>query len=72
MSREKPAPAVGWFCVEDCTKPLRPVVLLDGASLEQCHEFIQRRRETGAADHMRVNYSLAMRRYLAATFSRAA
>lgn len=72
MSREKPAPAVGWFCVEDCSKPLRPVVLLDGAGLEQCHEFIQRKREAGAADQLRVNYSLAMRRYLAATSSQAA
>jgi hypothetical protein len=72
MSNPPPATRDRWFCVEDCSNAKRPTILLPAATLAECHSFIDERRKTGHLGHYRVNYSMAMRRFLAANTSQAA
>jgi hypothetical protein len=53
-----------WFCVEDCTDPRRPVLLMTEGDLRDCHHFIESCRRSGRKGVYRVNYSPAMRHFL--------
>ncbi len=61
-----------WFCVEEISNANRPIILLAAGTLAECHLFIERYRAHGQASHLRVNYSPAMRKFLARTTSDAA
>lgn len=61
-----------WFCVEDYTQAQRPMILLPVATLQECHDFIEKCREQRRPGNYRVNYSTSMRRYLRTTMSQAA
>jgi hypothetical protein len=54
-----------WFCVEDCSDPRRPTLLLSEGTLQDCHDFIEQCRLRLRPGVYRVNYSLAMRKYFA-------
>lgn len=53
-----------WFCVEDCSDPKRPILLMAEGELRDCYHFIESRRRSGEKGVYRVNYSPVMRRYL--------
>jgi hypothetical protein len=61
-----------WFCVEEISNVARPIILLAAGTLQECHQFIERYRAAGQASRLRVNYSPAMRKFLARTTADAA
>lgn len=71
MNMERKPQRQDWFCVEDCSDPRRPVLLLSEGTLQDCHDFIARCRLQRRPGVYRVNYSLPMRKYFASRRSAA-
>lgn len=71
MNRKLKVQKQDWFCVEDCSDPNRPMLLMAEGTLQDCHDFIEHCRLQKRAGVYRVNYSLAMRKYLASRRSAA-